>query len=422
MRTFLIASLAVLLAAMAPSPSPAAERPAEHGAMPITGMAVPELKGFDDAVAASMRKYGVPGGALAVTKDGRLVFAHGYGLADRDAKTPVQPDSLFRIASVTKTITSAAILALIEQGRLDLNAKVLDVLKASEVTSCQPLDARWKQITIRQLLQHTAGFDRDKSFDPMFQPYQIALTIGTPPPAEPMAIIRYMMTTQRLDFDPGAKFAYSNFGYCLLGRVIEQLTGKKYEEAVRDLVLKPAGITRMRIGRTLLSQRAPDEVRYYVVDQHKELTVFPQLREPATEPYGWFYMEALDAHGAWIASPIDLVRFACAIDGSRKPGLLKPETVALIDAQPAPRFPGKEEIYYGLGWILRPTGKDAGWSHDGLLPGTISLLVIGRGGVTWAVLFNQQEDIKGLHELRDEIGKVIGRVPKWPEGDLFPRY
>ena len=109
---------------------------------------------------------------------------------------------------------------------------MLDILKSPGLLPEKLGDPRWKQITIRQLLLHTAGFDKDASFDPMFRSYGIAKATDTPPPAEAETIIRFMLG-RRLDFEPGTKHVYSNFGYCLLGRVIEQLTGKHYAEAVQ---------------------------------------------------------------------------------------------------------------------------------------------------------------------------------------------
>jgi CubicO group peptidase (beta-lactamase class C family) len=392
-------------------------------AIAVTGRAAPDLKALDDEITSLMRKWQIPGGSLAVVKDGRLVFAHGYGLADRDAGTPVRPDSLFRIASVTKPFTAAAILALVERGRLDLDAKVLDILKTPGLSAEKAVDPRWKQITIRQLLQHTAGFDRDASFDPMFRSNEIAEATGTSPPAGPHAIIRYMLG-RRLDFDPGAKFVYSNFGYCLLGRVIEQVAGKPYAEAVQNLVLRPAGITRMKIGRARLAERLSGEVRYYTWNSENCRSVFPDVRKKVPEPYGGFYIEAMDSHGAWVASAIDLVRFAAVLDGSRRPGVLKPATIRLIESRPPAPLPAQSPVYYGLGWDVRPVGRGANWWHNGSLPGTMTLLVRTHHGFAWAALFNlrPKDDGKFLGELDGGIWKAVGRVQKWPEYDLFTRY
>ncbi|MCC2667636.1 MAG: beta-lactamase, partial [Armatimonadetes bacterium] len=241
-RTFLSAALA----------APVAPALAQEGALAINPM-----KSFDREMEAFMQTRGVPGGALAVVKDGRLVYAKGYGWADRDRQEKVQADSLFRIASISKPVTAVAVLKLVEQGKLRLSDRAFDLVRLAPVLPAgKTQDRRLAGITIRQLLEHSGGWDRDKSFDPMFRPTLIAETVGAPAPAGPEAVIRYMLG-QPLDFDPGTRFAYSNFGYCVLGRVIEKVSGMPYEEYVRKNVLAPAKITTMRIGATLESGRAP---------------------------------------------------------------------------------------------------------------------------------------------------------------------
>src|SRR5258708_6924749 len=201
----------------------------------------PPLQSFHDAMELQLREYGIPGGALAIAKDGRLVLAKGYGLADVDAKTSVEARSLFRIASISKPITAVAILKLAQDGRLDLDAKAFTLLDID----LGKADARLVDITIRQLLHHTGGWDREKSGDPMFRAFDIASELGVPLPPDPAAIIRFMVR-RPLDTDPGAKHAYSNFGYCVLGRVIEKTTGEPYETYARKSILAPMGIPAIR--------------------------------------------------------------------------------------------------------------------------------------------------------------------------------
>ena len=120
------------------------------------------------------------------------------------------------------------------------------------------------------------------------------------------------MMKMPLDFTPGKKFAYSNFGYCVLGRIIEKATGLSYEKFVQDQVLKPLGIESMRIGRTLDGQQAEGEARYYMPDNSKARSVFASRKSPVPWPHGGYCLEAMDAHGGWIGSAIDLARFAAA--------------------------------------------------------------------------------------------------------------
>ena len=124
----------------------------------------------------------------------------------------------------------------------------------------------------------------------MFRPAEIAREIGVPAPANPAAIIDYMMR-RPLDFDPGTRYAYSNFGYCVLGRVIETLSGMPYENYVQKYVLGPVGIREMRLGRTSLDHAAPGEVHYYQPNDGTTPSVYPGQ---GTVPYcyGGFNMEA----------------------------------------------------------------------------------------------------------------------------------
>jgi N-acyl-D-amino-acid deacylase len=384
----------------------------------LTGRNVPDLQSFDREIAAFMRKYELPGGSVAVAKDGRLVYARGFGWADAKNRVPMQPDSLLRIASVSKPFTSAAFMRLVEQGKLKLDEPILPYLKKFGADDEKNLDPRWRQITLEQLLRHTAGFDRGKSFDPMFIPQR------PKPPLDQAGIIRYMLG-RPLDFDPGTRYTYSNFDYCMLGRVIEAVTGKSYEEAVQELVLQPAGITRMKLGKTRLSDRADGEVIYHMREGDERYeSVFPEVEGLVEEPYGQFYLEALDAHGGWIASASDLVRFAMALDGQSSARLLKPESIKKIESLcDPPIYTGKDKNrFYGLGWVICPQPDGTkNWYHDGLLAGTRTLLIRSHDGLVMAALFNGQNSDAGnvYADLDQVLWKAAGEVKNWPEDDLF---
>ncbi|NQU22217.1 MAG: beta-lactamase family protein [Candidatus Nealsonbacteria bacterium] len=412
-----VAAIFLLLSATIVHRAPAAETPAP----PPTGVGVPGMASFDRIIPELMRKHVIHGGAVAVAKDGRLVLARGYGLADVHAKQPVQPDSLFRIASVSKPITAAAILVLVQRKQLDIDAKVLDILDDIKPPQAAQLDPRWRKITVRHLLHHAAGFDRGKSFDPMLRPAPVVEAVGTTP--EPAAIVRFMLG-RPLDFDPCTRHAYSNFGYSLLGRIIEQTTGKPYAEAVETLVLRPAGIRRMRLGRTQRKDLADGEVHYYPTAGAEPVdSIFPDVSEQVPAPYGKFYIEAMDAHGGWIASAVDLVRFATATDGSREPALLKPATIGVLQSRPS-YVAADEQAWYALGWMVRPKGDSANWWHAGSLPGTRSLLVRTHHGLVWAVVLNTTPRHSGTFggELDRTLWRAVEGVEKWPAHDLFGRY
>jgi hypothetical protein len=149
--------------------------------LPITGLAVPQMTSFDAMVIDLMKRWSLVGASLAVAKDGRLVFARGHGFSDLERQVPVQPDSLFRIASVSKPITSAAVLSLVEHGRLDLNARAFELLESLKPPRGAAVDPRLATITVRQLLWHAGGWDRDRSFDPMFSGVSIGGNRGGSP-------------------------------------------------------------------------------------------------------------------------------------------------------------------------------------------------------------------------------------------------
>ena len=185
---------------------------------------------FEDFV----RTHEVPGASVAITEASKLVYARGFGFAEVETKTTATSTSLFRIASISKPITAVAILQLAEQGKLILEANVFELLELSSEMKAAgtDLDARLRDITIEQLLQHRGGWDRDKSFDPMFQSVRFANQQNVQPPASQREVILSMLS-QKLDFEPGERYAYSNFGYCLLGRVIEKIADWRGELRAR---------------------------------------------------------------------------------------------------------------------------------------------------------------------------------------------
>jgi N-acyl-D-amino-acid deacylase len=387
------------------------------------------IPSFDLEMENFMKARNVPGGSLAVVKDGRLVYARGYGLADREKEIAATPTTLFRIASISKPITAVAVMKLVQDGKLNLDDKAFDHVDLEPVFAAgEKADSRLKQITIRQLLHHTGGWDRGKSFDPMFRSDRIAKRVGVDRPADAQAVIRYMLG-KPLDFDPGSSYAYSNFGYCVLGRIIESVSGQGYETYVRSNILKPMGITRMRIGGTLDGKQAEGEARYYMPKSFRGgrgSSVFPEKRAKVPWPYGAFHLEAMDAHGGWIASAVDLARFAAALDVPNRQTVVEPELLSQLYQPPAPpvsRTDGKlAPAFYGLGWMVRPTrpGKANYW-HGGSLPGTSTLLVRRWDGLSWAVLFNQRSRDKKLPDgaIDSALHRAAKAVKEWPTKDLF---
>lgn len=396
-----------------------AGRRADPGAIGATGRAVPELRAFDEAVRSLMAEHGLPGASLAVARDERLVLARGYGWADTTAREPVRPDHRFRIASVSKPVTAAAVLKLVEEGRLRLDDRAFAILDRIEPPAGSSVDPRIRAITVRQLLRHRAGFDRTGGLDPTLMPGRVAQELGVALPLEVEQVIRYMRG-RPLDFDPGTRTDYSNFGYAVLGRIVEAVTGRPYEAYVREAVLEPAGATGMELGRSFPADRPEDEVAYYHPPPPGLVPAVPPDTGMVPLPDGGFYLSLMDAHGGWIASAPDLLRFLTAVDGSPgRPDVLSAATVRTMVARPdgAPA----ETAYYAMGWDVRPATDERpeAWWHAGDLPGTTALLM--RSGQTaWALLWNGTAWGPKAHaEIRGALEAAARSVEAWPEHDLF---
>ena len=430
-RRIHVACLAVLLSCggepTRPPDSPPVTPPGQQE-IPISGAAVPGMGAYDQVIPDLMRKYAIPGGAVAVLRDGRLIYARGFGFADVENKRPVQPDALFRIASVSKPITGVAIMKLVEEGKLALDDRVAPFIAHLTPAQGATVDARWEQITIRHLLNHTGGWDRDKpngGFDPMFRPGIAAAAVGAPAPASAETVIRYMKGMP-LDFTPGEKHVYSNFGYAILGRVIERASGMSYEAYVRTRVLQPLGASRTRLGKTRMGDALADEVKYYWpntgVNAPPAASVFPG---DGTVPvnYGGFYVEAMDSHGGWVSSTVDLLRFMAGVDGrASRPDILGAALVAEMTSNGFPVCAGGA-CHYAGGWLVRPTQGDANWWHGGSLPGTTAILVRSWHNFSWVALFNARSGTGNFDgELDAALWNALAGVSSFPAHDLFASF
>ncbi|MBN2593129.1 MAG: beta-lactamase family protein [Sedimentisphaerales bacterium] len=368
-----------------------------------TGPEVPELSVFDKTMKDFMVSRKVSAGSLAITYNSRLVFARGYTWSKADSPA-TEPMALFRIASLSKPITSAGILKLAEDKRLSLDDKVMEILSFGTPEGETP-DPNLKKVTILHLLEHLGGWDRDKTFDPMFADEKISKTLGVPMPVSQADIITFM-NGRPLQYEPGTKFAYSNYGYCLLGRVIEQITGMSYEDYIKRFVLSPLGITRMQIGHSNLDDRVPGEVAY---ESKKE------------SAYGSFNLENMDSHGGWLLSAPELVRFAAAFDDPANCPILSAASIETMFSLPATIArenykPG--EKYYACGWDVRDygNGRRNTW-HTGSLPGCYTFMSRWSNGVNCVVLFNKRGD--GFEVIDPLLWKAVKSVSNWPEHDLF---
>lgn len=359
------------LCANTPDSNPGASTPTRP--LPISGVPVPALVAFDDAMIRFMSDRGIRSGALAVSRNGVRILSHGYGQAS--------PETPFRIASVVKPMTAAAIRKLLREGRLQPDTRVFPLLGILPTTG-KTADPRLRDITVQHLLDHRGGWDRSLG-DPMFQSDRISKALGIPGPPTPDEIIRFMVG-EPLQYVPGGPpppgcDAYSNFGYCVLGRVIEKVTGEPYLSYLQRAILSPIDIHSVQLARTLPANRHPLEPVYS--DPGTGPDVF-NLRHSVPAPDGTFHIESMDSHGGLIAHAPDLIRFLDAY---------------WMDGQPR-------------------KGGTGDWTFFGSLPGTWALVRQRPDGVNMAALFNQRSHPPGLKNetIREALDEAATRIRSWP--------
>lgn len=361
----------------------------------------------DSLIHAFMNKWGIHGGAFTMAFERTILYSKGYGVQDTITHTPATDESLFRIASCTKPFTAVSVMQLVQHGLLSLTDTVFGpngILNQPEYLTI--LDNNVLKITVQDLLEHAGGWDSDLQIDPMFYAVEIAQWANVPSPPDQETIIQYVLQEMFLMHPPGTYYAYSNFGYCVLGRVIEKVTNMTYEDYVRQHVLIPSGITTMQLGKNLLANKLPGEVEYYgSPGEYTAPSVYDTTQTQIVPwPYGGFNIEAMDSHGQWVASSKDLMKFLMAVSENR----LISQHIFNVMITP-PSF----NPTYAKGWGVNSAHNI--W-HMGSLAGTSSEIVKADNGYLWSLVFNKRSalDQEDLQNDLDNLGWSI--IPYLPPG------
>jgi CubicO group peptidase (beta-lactamase class C family) len=339
---------------------------------------LPAFDRINEAVPAFLKKWKINGASLAIAKNGRLLYAKGFGYADVEQKTLVAPTHVFRMASASKLVTATAIMKLVEQNKLSLDDKVFGsegIL--GDFVSCEIRDERALQITVRHLLEHSAGWDVSNGDDPMFMGHAIAKERHAPLPVSINDIICFVLS-KRLHFEVGDHSEYSNFGYAVLGCIIEKVTGVAYEDYVREALLTPMGITNMRLGNSYPHDRYADEVSYYDVADAKPVAAFDNPYRYVPKCRGGYDIRTLGAAGGWVGSPLALLRFVLCIDG-------KPEIPDILSPKSVEEMVRSDSIFDPLGWRMTDEYR---WIRTGTLIGTSAAAVSDANGWCWVFITN----------------------------------
>jgi CubicO group peptidase (beta-lactamase class C family) len=343
-----------------------------------------QRRGMGQYLEPFRQQFRVPAMSIALTKNGHFVYDHAGGMADGQHMTQAQQNSLFRIADLSKAITAVTIFSLIEAGKLNLTDHVFGSAGILGTKYGKPPYKMYvTDITVDHLLTHTIGGWAADDNDPMFhndgwdQAKLINETIDNVP-----------LTNQ-----PGTQGAYSNFGYCLLGRVIEQVTAQPYETYVQANILAPCGITSMQIAQNSERHRASDEVVY--VGQYSE------------DPYK-ININRMDSTAGWIASSTQLVQFLDHVAGTPGiPALLKPETIRAMTT-PAPAYP-QGDARYARGWMVADNGAGSWW-HSGSLPGSTALMIRNPDASCAAAIFNTRSEPH--QEMDTALFRMLGNMER----------
>lgn len=367
-KIFALLAAALLLMSCDKSSGPdAVPTPPPQPAPPPLPVTQADILAVDNRIATLLSTYNIPGASLAVTKNGKLVYRKGYGLADRSTNQAVVPANRFRLASLSKVVTAVAILKLVQDGKLSLDAKVFGTggILANDYGT-PPYNAHLLGMTLRHLLQHVSGSWGDITGGEM---------MAQNASLNNKQFFDWVLTTRPNPKAPGSVFDYANMNYWIAGRIIEKISAKTYVSFIREDVMAPLGITLIdKAGKTEAEAKS-DEVKYY--GQGNDAGFVYNFVTPRR-----------DADGGLLSSAPDMAKFLCAVDGfSTRPDVLNSASITAMTTGSAV-YPS-----YGLG--INTISAENAWFHHGSLPGTRTCFVRNGNGVTVVLLLNSRIDPAG---------------------------
>ncbi|HYF37391.1 MAG TPA: serine hydrolase domain-containing protein [Prosthecobacter sp.] len=339
------------------------------GKIPVKGKADGALRAVDEAIQRVMAEKGIPALTFALSKDGKILHDRAFGWADADLKKELEPGVKMRVASMTKPIVSAAIRTLFQDKKLKPEDLVFDLLELGECKEATSCDPRFKAVTIEHLLEHKGGWDRDKSGDLTTRSTAITeLFRVKPQELEPNHIVRYGLT-QPMDFDPGERSVYCNFGYILLVRVIEKVSGQKFVDYLHNTIGKVSGAESFSASSSDARDRQAGEIWYCY---HPE---YAQKEVPLS-----FRTEARDGAGVLACTAADYCRFL--------------------------------EAYWISGEVRDKSQR--GYSFNGSHPGVTAVCAQRADGISYAAIANRRESGKANwnSDLRKAIDAALEEAAK----------
>ena len=374
----------------------------------------PELHAMDSIMQRYLKRWEIHGAQLAISRHDSLLYARGFGYADKDRQIPMEPSYIMRMASVSKLVTATGIMKLRDMGKIRLSDKVFgpkgilnDTFYVNSIR-----DKRYFDITVEQLLRHKAGFTNyagDAIFSTRYIMQQNRLT--TPP--DHRTLLRIVLR-RHLGYTPGTAQRYCNIGYTLLSLIIEKRMGMSYENFMQRYVLNPAGCYDFHIAGNYLKDRRKNETVYYMHSSSVPVPEFNNSGRMVVRCYGENDITTALGAGAWVASAAELCRLVASIDGDRTvPDVISPQAVKLMTQE-------MPDHQFSLGWNFTPRNRP--WIRTGSLVGTSALVLRYPDGECWVFITNtstwkghkfSQDTMALFEKLRKRFGS------KMPKRNMF---
>ncbi|MCI0487129.1 MAG: beta-lactamase family protein [Blastocatellia bacterium] len=341
------------------------------------------IKKIEEVVRQEQARQKIPGLSVAIAVDNKLRYSKGFGMSDLEHSVPAKANSVYRTASIAKSMTATAVMQLAEQGKLDLDAPVQKY--------CPSFPEKQWPVTTRQLLGHLGGVRH------YAKPGEASGTAHYDTIAESLALFK----DESLLHEPGTKFTYTTYGYSVLGCAIEGASGMTYEDYMRERVFKPAGMNETGLDNFRLV--IPNRSRGYMKLDQQTYNRLPEAVKRQAKVDGIYNASLHDTSmkvpgGGIVSTAEDLVRFAITINTG---ALVKRDTLDQMWIRQKTK--GGEETNYGLGWGVGETNEGHKVvSHSGGQAGTSTLLVlIPEKGLAIAVMSNLE---------RASLGSIIQQI------------
>jgi CubicO group peptidase (beta-lactamase class C family) len=373
------------------------------------GLSTSRLNTINTTIQDYIDTRGIPGLSVAIARQGRLVYARGFGYADTATGEQAHPLHRWRIASVSKPVCAVAVLrALEDSAAWSLDSKLYGsgALFGTDYGTLA-YSTNEKNLTARHLLNHTSGWPNDGK---LWYDQEPSWGVGHD------EVIGYQLDSVPPAFTPGTSYNYTNIGYVAAARIPEKITGQTFAAYTKAQVFDPCGITSMTVGGRTLAEQLSSEVVYY---KDGSTGYDPYLIHPGR----------MDGSTAWIAKPSDLLLLGRRIDGDpRHTDLLG--AYALSQMRLANQQPdidnSNNPSNYGMGWYPGSRNGFQWWGHNGAMAGTKAYLVVSDGDYSFAYACNKvgtSDTFSGTFaNLVLDLMDDIDDAGAWPAIDLFATY